>query len=169
MFSQFVCRSLLPAHLVVIARVREVLAAGRHVRPEEPQRVWSLASPSHFSQIKVWKVSPGAISPSSGWVKNVYEGLRVVLPVISRGWTAVFLTSPCTQEGVGGGAKLSCIAPFSAAPQRGKSKSRNRSVSLCPRSPGEMRNLCVLYSPCLQTWHAASEVWLCFKEVCLIV
>lgn len=33
-------------------------------------------------------------------------------------------------------------------------------VSLCPRSPREMRNLCVLYSPSLQTWHAASEVWL---------
>lgn len=41
---------------------------------EEPQRVWSLTSPSHFRQIKVWKVSPEAISPSSGWVKNVYEG-----------------------------------------------------------------------------------------------
>lgn len=40
---------------------------------EEPQRVWSLTSPSHFRQIKVWKVSPEAISPSSGGVKNVYE------------------------------------------------------------------------------------------------
>lgn len=77
-FPLFVCRSL--AHLVVIACVCCVQGYERYTAwqcwllCEEPQRVWSLTSPSHFRQIKVWKVSPGAISPSSGWVKNVYEG-----------------------------------------------------------------------------------------------
>lgn len=79
-FSPFVCRSLLLAHLVVIARICTCacvcvweIHSHRWLLCEEPQRVWSLTSPSHFRQIKVWKVSPEAISPSSGWVKNVYE------------------------------------------------------------------------------------------------
>ena len=75
-FPPFVCWSLLPAHLVVIAYVHVCL---RDTQPPlaplwKTSKSWSLTPPSHFRQIKVWKVSPEAISPSSGWVKNVYEG-----------------------------------------------------------------------------------------------
>lgn len=79
-FAQFVCRSLPLAHPACHSmRVCCVSNAGRcraSAGPlcEEPQRVWSLTPPSHFRQIKVWKVSPEAISVWSGWVKNVYEG-----------------------------------------------------------------------------------------------
>lgn len=77
-FLLFVCRSLPLAHLVVIACVccvqRWEIYSLCWLLCEEPQRVWSLTSPSHFRQIKVWKVSPEAISVWSGWVKNVYEG-----------------------------------------------------------------------------------------------
>lgn len=83
-FSPFVC-CLLLAYLVVIACARVcvcVVCARVCLRdiqsPLAPlwktSKSWSLTPPSHFRQIKVWKVSPEAISPSSGWVKNVYEG-----------------------------------------------------------------------------------------------
>lgn len=72
----------------------------------------SLTTAAHFRQIRVWKVSPGAISPSYGLCQEYLERQWTVLPVISREGPASCCISVCSQEGGKKTPKLSCIAPF---------------------------------------------------------
>lgn len=149
MFSQFVCRTLLPAHLVVIASVCLL------------QR-WEIQTPRPG-------LSARNLKESDHWLLHLILGkskcekslLQQYLhhQVVSRMFMKAVCRITCNLQSMNCCISYSCMLPGGE-----KSKNylalhlfRNTStwqikasqayMSLCPRSPREMRNLCVLYRP----------------------